>query len=478
MELLLERLEHTVWGWPLLTLLLGTGIYLMLRLRFYPILALPRAMRLLFRGKQGSGEGVSPFGALCTSLSATIGTGNVIGVATALTLGGPGALLWMELSAVTGLSLKYVEGLLSIRYRERGPDGLWRGGPSVYILRGLGRKGRPLAIAFACFGALAGLCGVGTFVQIGSVSACLSAMLSKLGQSMTVIVLASGRKVPLAAVFVGLAFSVLTGLVIFGGIRRVSRVSTVLVPVMGGLYLLCCLWILCRFSAQIPTALRSVLKGAFHPASAASGLLGTVTAGVSRGVFSHEAGLGTAPIASASAEGVSPEEQGLLSMTAIVFDTFLVCTLTGLVLLVTGTDGGGISAAMQAFAQGLPFSAGVSMSLLVGMLTLFSFTTVIGWSWYGTACLDVLTGGSHFARTCYLIVYTLTVAAAPWCSARGVWSAANLCNACMALPNVSAILLLTPRIGREAARRCSMDAMKKKRKKQAKLHDIFPENVL
>ena len=165
-------------------------------------------------------------------------------------------------------------------------------------------------------------------------------------------------------------------------------------------------------------------------------------------------------------------------MTAIVFDTFLVCTLTGLVLLVTGTDGCGVSAAMQAFAQGLPFSAGVSMSLLVGMLTLFSFTTVIGWSCYGTACLDVLTGGNRFARTCYLIVYTLTVAAAPWCSARGVWSAANLCNACMALPNVSAILLLTPRVGKEAARLRNRYASAKKRKNCAKPHDIFHGNVV
>lgn len=467
MENMLERLERAVWGWPLLILLLGTGIFLMLRLRFYPLLALPRAIRLLFCGPRDKKGGVSPFGALCTSLSATIGTGNVIGVATALTIGGPGALFWMELSAVTGLSLKYVEGVLSVRYRERGPDGLWRGGPSVYIQQGLGLRAKPLAVAFSCFGALAGLCGVGTFVQIGSVSACLSALISRLGKGMTVIVLSGGKQIPLASALTGIVFSVLTGLVVFGGIRRVSRVSTVLVPVMGGLYLLCCAWILFRFAGQIPAALLSVVEGAFHPTSAAGGLLGTVTAGVSRGVFSHEAGLGTAPIASAAAEGVTPDDQGLLSMTAIVFDTFLVCTLTGLVLLVTGTAGNGVSAAMQAFAQGLPLPTGVSMSLLVGMLTLFSFTTVIGWSFYGTVCLDALTGGNRVLRTLYLIVYTLTVAVAPWCSARGVWSAANLCNAWMALPNVSAILLMTPELVRSAARDCCWNKPCKKTLKAA-----------
>ena len=446
MELVLERLERAVWGWPLLSLLLGTGLYLQIRLRGYPLKALPQALRLVFRSAGGKTGGVSAFGALCTSLSATIGTGNVVGVATALSLGGPGALLWMELSAITGLSLKYAEGVLSIRYRTRGQDGLWHGGPCAYMELGLGRRARPLSVAFACFGAFAGLCGVGTFVQVGSVSACLTALCAKLCKSVPAFHSLGVRIVPLPALAVGLLFAVLAALVIFGGIRRVSRVSAVLVPVMGALYLLCCIWILCRFAAQLPTALESILRGALSSDAAAGGLLGTVIAGVSRGVFSHEAGLGTAPIASAAAEDVSPQEQGLISMTAIVFDTFLVCTMTGLVLLVTGTEGAGVSAAMEAFAIGLPLPEGMSASLLVMMLMLFSFTTVIGWSYYGTACLDVLTGGSRGARTAYLILYTFTVAAAPWCSARGVWSAANLCNALMAIPNVTALLLLAPKL--------------------------------
>lgn len=443
MEQLLERAERIIWSWPLLCLLLASGCWILFRLRFYPLRKLPHALRLVFRGPKNAEGGVSAFGALCTSLSATIGTGNVIGVATALALGGPGALFWMELSALTGLSLKYAEGYYSIRYRRRGSDGIWTGGPFAYIEQGLGKKAIPLARAFAAFGAVAGLCGVGTFVQVGSISACLNAYWVRIGLPPLPLLTLGGRSASIPAVLTGLVFALLSARIIFGGIRRLARFSGKLVPLMGGFYLLCCLWILIRHADTLPAALRAVLQGAFDGNAVPAGLLGTVTAGISRGVFSHEAGLGTAPIASASAEGVSPDEQGLISMTAIVFDTFLVCTLTGLVLLVTGSDSSGISAAIDAFATGLPLPVWGSGALLTFCLTLFSFTTVVGWSFYGTACLDYLFGPRPHLRRWYLIVYTLTVAAAPWCSARGVWSAANLCNALMALPNVTALLLLT-----------------------------------
>ena len=446
MEKLLTTMEQAIWGWPLLSLLLGTGVYLLLRLRFFPIRRLPAAMKLVFRSNGRRASGVSAFGALCTSLSATIGTGNMVGVATALSLGGPGALFWMELSAFTGLALKYAEGLLAVAYRRRTAEGKWVGGPFAYISLGLGRRYRPLAKAFSFFGAMAGLCGVGTFVQIGSITACLTALLSESSHRLWIVQLPWGSGIPVSGILAGLAMSCLAFRFLFGGIRRISRFSARIVPSMCGLYLLCCVWILLRCRAQLPAAICSVFACVRDPASFGAGFLGSVMAGVSRGIFSNEAGLGTAPIAAASAEGTAPVEQGLISMTAIVFDTFLICTLTGLVILVTGSSGAGVGATMLAFAKGLPLPGLLAKGIVFLLLSMFAFTTVIGWSCYGTACLDDLTGGSARLRRAYLTVYALTVALAPFCSTRGIWTAANICNGLMAVPNVIALLLLSGRI--------------------------------
>ena len=446
MEELLVRLERALWGWPLLGLLLCGGLWLLGRLRFLPLRRLPQAMGLVFRRRGGEKGRVSAFGALCTALSATIGTGNIVGVATALTLGGPGALFWMEVSALTGLSLKYAEGYLAVRYRYRRRDGSWYGGPFAYITLGLGPRYRPLARSFAFLGAMAGLCGVGTFVQVGSVTAALTELLNETGRSLTLLSLPWGGKVPAAAAGLGLVMALLAALVLFRGIEGVSRLAAVLVPLMGGLYVGCCLWILCARLEAVPQAVQRVLSEALRPQSLGAGVLGAVSAGVSRGVFSNEAGLGTAPIAAASAEGVTPVEQGLISMTATVFDTLLVCTLTGLVILVTGEPGTGVGAAMTAFARGLPLPELLSRSLVFAVLALFAFTTVVGWSCYGTACLDHLTGSSPRWRGAYRALYSLTVALAPLCSARGVWTAASLCNGLMAIPNVLALLLLSDRV--------------------------------
>lgn len=446
MEKLLATMEQAIWGWPLLSLLLGTGVYLLLRLRFFPIRRLATAMKLVFRSNGRRASGVSAFGALCTSLSATIGTGNMVGVATALSLGGPGALFWMELSAFTGLSLKYAEGLLAVAYRRRTAEDKWDGGPFAYISLGLGRRYHPLAKAFSFFGAMAGLCGVGTFVQIGSITACLTALLSESTHRLWIVQLPWDSGIPVSGILAGLVMSCLAFRFLFGGIQRISRFSARIVPSMCGLYLLCCVWILLRCRAQLPAAICSVFACVRDPASFGAGFLGSVMAGVSRGIFSNEAGLGTAPIAAASAEGTAPVEQGLISMTAIVFDTFLICTLTGLVILVTGSSGAGVGATMLAFAKGLPLPGLLAKGIVFLLLSMFAFTTVIGWSCYGTACLDDLTGGSTRLRRAYLTVYALTVALAPFCSTRGIWTAANICNGLMAVPNVIALLLLSGRI--------------------------------
>ena len=446
MELLLQRFERAIWGWPLLLLLLGAGLYLLLRLRFLPIRKLPAAMRLVFCRKNSTNARVTAFGALCTALSATIGTGNMVGVATALSLGGPGALFWMELSAITGLSLKYAEGLLAISYRRRRADGAWVGGPFAYIPLGLGASYRALGKAFSVFGMLAGLCGVGTFVQVGSISSCLSMLLSEQMQTLPTVSLPWGGTVPLVSFAVGLLLCALAFCFLFGGIERISRFSERIVPLMCALYLLCCTWILIRFADRLPDVLRSVFTSAWRPGDFGAGLLGAVVAGVSRGIFSNEAGLGTAPIAAASAEGVSPVEQGLISMSATVFDTLLICTLTGLVILVTGSGGAGVGATMLAFARGLPVPAFAAKLFVLLLLSLFAFTTVIGWSVYGTACLDDLSGGSPGMRRIYLLLYGLTVAFAPLCSVQGIWTTATICNGLMAIPNVIAIVLLSDRI--------------------------------
>lgn len=446
METLLLRLERALWGWPLLVLLLGSGIYMSLRLRLLPLRRLPLALKLTFRRGRGASGGVTPFGALCTALSAAVGTGNIVGVATALSLGGPGALAWMELSALTGLGLKYAEGVLAVRYRCGEGTGKPWGGPFAYISLGLGPRYRPFAAAFAVCGALAGLLGVGTFVQVGSVSACLAELMNLEGLRPRLLRLPWGLSVPLICVLAGLGLALLAAAVMLGGMERVSRLSSVLVPLMGGLYGLCCIWILLRHARLLPELCGRVLREAFTPAAAGGGLLGTAAAGVSRGVFSHEAGLGTAPMAAASARGVRPWEQGLISMTAVVFDTLLICTLTGLVILVTGAEGAGTAAAMTAFSRGLPLPPLLSRLLVFTILGLFAFTTVVGWSCYGTACLRWLAGDSERLRRSYLLLYAATVAAAPLCSARVVWTAANLCNGLMAVPNVLALLLLSGRV--------------------------------
>lgn len=448
MERFLETTERYLWGWPLLLLLMSTGLLLLIRLRAYPILALPRAIGLVFRRRKTADVRVSPFGALCTALSAAVGTGNIVGVASALSLGGAGALFWMEISAILGLSLRYAEGWLSIRYRARRADGSHWGGPFLYVQQGLGERWKPLAVLFAFLGAAAGLCGAGTFVQIGSVTACLRELLNQIdANELLGGVLRYGVVEALIAGF-SLLTALLAGLILFQGMRRVSRVSSVLVPLMGGLYAFCCLWILIRRREALPEAIRSIFQTAFRPRAVGGGLLGTVMAGVSRGLFSNEAGIGTAPIASAAADGVSPEEQGLISMTAIVFDTFILCTLTGLVLLVTGTQSCGIGAAMNAFAVGLPVSPLAAKTLVFLILTLFAFTTVVGWSCIGTGCLDYLSDGNRGLRRAYLIVYLAEVLIAPWCSARALWTAANIWNGLMAIPNLTALCFLSGKIGR------------------------------
>ena len=447
-ERVLQRLEQAVWSWPLLLLILGTGFWLHLRLRGFPIRQIPRAVRCTLTGAAGE-NGVSPFASLCTSLSATLGTGNMVGVAGALALGGPGALFWMNLGAIMGMSVKYAEGVLAVKYRVREGRG-YVGGPFQYLSRGLGKGGHVLAVAFAFFGAFAGLFGVGTFVQVNSITQGAELLAATIGSVPEVTVL--GRRVTGISLGLGILLGFLTALVIFGGIRRISRVSSFLVPAMAGVYLICCGAVLVMFRDRLPGVVSQVFQDAFTGRAATGGLLGAIQAGISRGVFSNEAGLGTAPIAAAAADTDSPVEQGLVCMLGNVLDTNLVCTVTGLVILCTGvwTRGmPGVGTAAAAFSLGLPFSKSVSVGLLVLCLSLFAFTTVLGWNYNAVSCLTYLTRGSSRAKWIYQILYVGSVLIAPLGTASGVWTAANLCNGLMAIPNLIGLLLLTSQVCQE-----------------------------
>lgn len=455
MERVLYVLEQAVWSWPLLLCILGAGLYLMLRLRFFPLRKLPAALAGI--GRRGSGEGVSSFAALCTALSATIGTGNIVGVAAAISVGGPGALLWMELSALTGMALKYAEGALAVRFRRTLPDGTRTGGPFAYIEDGLGSRFRPLARAYALLGAAAALLGVGTFVQIGSMAEALRFFEV---QSLRLPEPAQQASVTLLALLCAAA----TALLISGGIRRVSAACALLVPLMAGLYLIGCGWILLRHAASLPGALQSVLHGAFTPRAAlggaGGGLFCAIQIGVSRGLFSNEAGLGAASIAAAASDTDDPVHAGLVGMTATFFDTFLVCTLTGLVVLVLGAAEGGYSAVALAFSRGLPLPGWVGAGLVTLCLTLFSFTTVLGWNVYGVRCLDALSGGRAGARRVYQRLYVLAVLAAPAFPLSAVFRAANLCNGLMAVPNLIALVLLAGQVQTLTAQRSRQNTQK------------------
>lgn len=455
---LLEKIEQAVWSWPLLLLILGCGVYLNIRLRAFPLRKLPSALRGIFEKSEGGG--ISPFASLCTALSATVGTGNIVGVATAVVLGGPGALLWMNVGAVVCMSVKYAECMLAVRFQEKTATG-FQGGPFLYLRQIPGGTGRLLAALFALFGALAGVLGVGTFVQIHSVTSGLDHWLAHCAPTLVPYITLFGRRYSLLVPVLCGILTVLAARILRGGVERISGVSAVLVPLMAGLYLLLCLYILFAERAALPGVFCRIVKEAFCPKAVGGGLLGVLQAGISRGIFSNEAGLGTAPIAAAAAGG-DPVRQGLVGMTANLFDTVIVCTLTGLAVLCTGADRlglAGTAVTMQAFSLGLPFPPAVSQGAVLVCLLLFAFTTVVGWSYYGVQCLGYLTKNSDRARRCYLFIYVSTVFFAPYLRLETVWTAANICNGLMAAPNLLGLVLLAGTVSGELRKAGSPPAL-------------------
>lgn len=431
-EILLQvlgKVNNFVWGPILLILLMGTGIWLTVRLKLIQVLKLPKAIKLIFKAENKGKGDINSFGALCTALAATVGTGNIVGVATAIAAGGPGALFWMWLAAFFGMATKYAEGVLAIKYRSMDENGQVSGGPMYYIEKGLGKKFKFLAVMFAIFGVMVALLGIGTFTQVNSISTSINTVLG-IDPKVTSIVVA-----------------ILVATIVFGGIKSISKVAEKIVPFMAIIYIILSLIIICCHAKAIIPALVLVFKGAFTGTAAMGGFVGATMAqaiqkGIARGVFSNESGLGSAPIAAAAAKTQWPAEQGLISMTGTFIDTIVICTLTGLSILVTGAwqvegiEGAGVT--QLAFSSVLP---NVGPYLIMICLCLFAFTTILGWCYYGERCLEYLAGVKLL--NLYRVVFIILVGITGFLKLKVIWTLADIVNGLMAFPNLIALLGLS-----------------------------------
>jgi AGCS family alanine or glycine:cation symporter len=413
----------------MLVLILGVGFFLQVGLKFMPIRKLGMGFGLMFKGREATGEGqITPFNALMTALSATIGTGNIAGVATAVFLGGPGALFWMWMTALVGMATKYSEAVCAVKFRERDEEGNYVGGPMYYIKNGLGAKWAWLGVAFAVFGSIAAF-GIGNGVQANGVAQVLE---TNFGFNTSIT---------------GIVLMVLTGAVILGGITRIGAVAGKLVPFMAVSYILAGLIVLAVNADAIGTAFSLVFTHAFTPSAAEGGFAGAavwaaIRFGVARGVFSNEAGLGSAPIAHAAAETKGPVNQGLIAMLGTFIDTIIVCSITGLAIIASGAWTSGESGAALtslAFETSLP---GVGGYLIAIALSIFAFTTILGWSYYGEKCMEFLFGVKVMLP--YRILWIIAIYFGATADLGFIWLLADTLNAMMAIPNLIALALLSP----------------------------------
>ena len=462
-----EKIDNIVWGIPLILLILGCGIFLTIRVGGIQFRNLGLALKYMFKDeKDGSGE-ISSFAALCTALSATIGTGNIVGVATAIAAGGPGALFWMEIAALFGMATKYSEGLLAVKYRVKSADGKILGGPFYYIENGLGKKWKWLAAVFAAFGVVVGLLGIGTFAQVNSITSAANQFFDpKKAHTIELF----GTNYTYTQIITGLIITILAGLIIIGGIKRIASVSEVVIPLMVVIYVSCCLIIIFTHITDVPAAFAEIFKSAFGLKAAAGGALGAIMVsmqkGIARGIFSNEAGLGSAPIAAAAAKTKEPVRQGLVTMTGTFIDTIIVCTMTGLTIVISGCidsnpDLEGVEITDAAFRYGLPFPEKLSSFLLMTCLMFFAFTTILGWNYYSERCLSYLTNSSKKASAIFKWLYITAVFIGPYLAVSAVWNIADIFNGLMALPNVIALLALSGVISSETKKYCNKIKSKK-----------------
>ncbi len=453
----LSAIDNALWGFPLIVLIMAGGIILTARLKVVQFRKLGKALRYMIKNEEdGEGE-VTSFGALCTALSATIGTGNIVGVATAICAGGPGALFWMFVAACLGMATKFSEGLLAIKYRTVSENGRVLGGPFYYIERGMGKNWKWLAKCFAAFGALAGLLGIGTFTQINSINSATNNFFDPNSESIAFSMF--GMDYTWTTVIASLIVAILVGLIIIGGLKRIANVTQVVVPAMVVLYLVICFMVLFGNITYLPEALSQIIIGAFDPMAVTGGAIGSfmiaMQMGVARGIFSNESGMGSAPIAAAAAKTNEPVRQGLVSMTGTFIDTIIVCSMTGISIVMSGAwdpslglEGSAVTT--YAFQNGIPFLPSEVVTFCIMLcLALFGFTTIIGWNYYAERCVEYLFNGNMKFVKVFHWLFIVAVFVGPYMTLDVVWTLADIFNGCMALPNMIALIALSKVISKE-----------------------------
>lgn len=443
---ILGKISEAIWGLPLIILILVVGLFLTVRLKGVQFRKLGHALKSMFSKSEGKNGEVSSFGALCTALSATIGTGNIVGVATAIVAGGPGALFWMWIAALVGMATKYAECLLAAKYRKVKEDGQIVGGPFTYIEYGMGAKWKWLAKIFAVFGVGVGILGIGTFTQVNGIANAVQGFFDA-DNSWTVTIF--GNNYSWTVVISAIAITALAALVIIGGIKRISSVAQVVVPFMAITYVAFAVLIIVINIKDVPAAFGIIVKDAFGARAVAGGAMGAMIVamqkGIARGIFSNEAGLGSAPIAAAAANTTEPAQQGLVSMLGTFFDTIIICTMTGLAIVITGAHElglEGVAVTTKAFQIGLPFPDKVAACVLMICLVFFAFTTILGWNYYSEKCLEYLVGDKKGVLRTYRVLYIACVFFGPFMTIQAVWTIADIFNGLMALPNLIALLAL------------------------------------
>jgi AGCS family alanine or glycine:cation symporter len=459
---ILDAIDGYVWGVPLIVIILFVGILLTIRLGCLQVMNLHNALRFMAHSeKDGAGE-VSSFGALCTALAATIGTGNIVGVATAIGTGGPGALFWMEVAAFLGMATKYAEGLLAVKYRTVDKEGKVLGGPFYYIETGIkerfGWNMKWLAVIFAIFGMCAGLLGIGTITQVNGITSAMARLTPNAAEFVNI----GGNSVSVTTAIAGLLVTIFAATVIIGGLKRIAKVSMYIVPIMAIIYIIACILLLLLNFSHISSAIETIVKAAFNPSAVTGGVVGSIfiamQKGIARGIFSNEAGLGSAPIAAAAAKTKEPVRQGLVCMTGTFFDTIIICTMTGLAIVVSGAWDPklgleGVNITMEAFSRGLaiiPCGAVIAPYFLATALVFFAFTTILGWAYYSEKCLQYLLGRrDKKAILAYRWVYIFAIFIGPYLTVSAVWTSADIFNGLMAFPNLIALILLSGIVANE-----------------------------
>jgi len=435
--------NNFIWGVPAMICIIGVGLYLSIRTRFLQIRKFPYSMKVtlgrMMKKKEASDGALTPFQAVCTALAATVGTGNVAGVAGAIAIGGPGAVFWMWVSALLGMCTKFAEVTLAVHFRETNAQGDLVGGPMYYIKNGLDKKWHFLAYLFAAFGVLA-VFGTGNATQVNTITTAIDSALSSFN-------ILPADAVKLVNLIIGVALAIIIALILIGGIKRIGNVTSKLVPFMAIMYIVLALGVIFFHIKDVPAVFASIIEGAFHPASVTGGVVGSffmsMKKGVSRGIFSNEAGLGTGSIAHACADTKKPVKQGFFGIFEVFVDTIIICTMTALVILCSGVPVNyGEAAGAELTISGFTTVYGNWVSIFTAVaMCCFAFSTIIGWGLYGTRCIEFLLGSR--SNMPFMVLYSLTAIVGATMNLGLMWSIAETFNGLMVIPNLIAVFLLS-----------------------------------